>query len=623
MIVAYVVRRRGMDNLGAAGGPLRREGETKTCDLNGLAGCCARLAAIFAVALAAVVMGAGADAWAQVAAVTAPSVPAAESLSARGQAALLAFAEAGNLPELYRPNFTRFRAQVMRFYRERDYALAWVRGRRPTPQAIAITDAFVQAAGKGLEPEDYDVPNWGDRFARLRRTDPPVSDTDLARFDLELTVCVMRYLSDLHMGRIDPRVLRSGFDVEKRQIDLADFLGRRLVNARPEKIGAILSSVEPQFGAYQRVEKALQHYIELSSHDEGQSFPLPGGRVIDPGDRYAAVPQLARYLRLLGDLPQDAIVNIDPPIYRGALVQAVEHFQRRHGLQIDGRIGPKTIRQLDIPLTWRVEQLRLSLERWRWVPQQFSHPPIIVNIPEFKLRCWDAQHHNELQMRVIVGRAYRRRTPLFAAMMRYVIFRPYWNVPLSIERHELVPKIAANPGYMARHDYEIVTRDHVVVSRSNPSAAMMAGMRSGRLLIRQRPGDENALGLVKFIFPNHYNVYLHGTPHTELFARARRDFSHGCIRVQKPAELAAWVLRDLPGWDLERVEEAMHGPDDVKVDLARPIPVLIIYTTAVVPRSGEVCFFDDIYGYDDELARALADGYPPARNPDAGAAERG
>lgn len=270
----------------------------------------------------------------------------------------------------------------------------------------------------------------------------------------------------------------------------------------------------------------------------------------------------------------------------------------------DPTLGPGKV------LAQQVRKLQLALERWRWVPHSFSRPPIVVNIPEFFLRAYDDHYRPELEMKVVVGKAYHHKTPVFSNEMTHVIFRPYWDVPLSIQRAELVPKLEKNPAYLAENDYEIVNSRRQVVSRSAVTPEMLAQLRSGELSIRQIPGDKNALGFVKFLFPNEYNVYLHGTPAKALFLKSRRDFSHGCIRVEKPEELAQWVLRGVPGWDMEHILAAEKGADSRQVNLDKPIPVLILYGTAVVRDNGDVCFFDDIYGYDAELAQVLDHGYP-------------
>ena len=253
-------------------------------------------------------------------------------------------------------------------------------------------------------------------------------------------------------------------------------------------------------------------------------------------------------------------------------------------------------------VTTRVNQLELALERWRWIPFGSSQPVIVVNIPEFQLRAYDEEYNPVMTMRVLDGKANGKNdTPSFGGRMQSVIFRPYWNVPASIERAELLPRIEANPGYIASHAYEVVGANGRVAGGD-----VVSGLRSGRLGIRQRPGAHNALGLVKFNFPNEYDVYMHDTPAVKLFSKSQRDLTHGCIRVQKPEELAEWVLRFNSGWDSDRIHAAMEGSGTVPVNLVHPFPVFIVYMTATADENGEAHFFDDIYGKDEALRRALA-----------------
>ena len=276
---------------------------------------------------------------------------------------------------------------------------------------------------------------------------------------------------------------------------------------------------------------------------------MPKG--IHPGGDYAGMPQLVARLHLLGDLPASITIAPGQTNYSGDVVGAVKVFQRRHGLKTDGVLGKGTIADLNVPLSQRVEQLQFALERNRWIPPAFAQPPIVVNLPQFILRTMRRQPAPFLTMPVVVGKAYRKQTPVFTGNMQYVIFRPYWNVPTSIEEAELVPKISRDRNYLASHGFEVVDGEDVVTD-GVVSDAVLEQLREGQLSIRQKPGPKNALGLVKFIFPNSYNVYLHSTPEPELFSRARRDFSHGCIRVQNPLALAVWVLRDNPEWNEEK-----------------------------------------------------------------------
>ena len=495
-----------------------------------------------------------------------------------GSRSIRPLVEAGRLPDLRWPDVSDYRAYLDEFYKTRQDAPAWTRDGQPTPQALALTRLFAGANAKGVRAADYDGDRWPAVVASLQRD----RSTDaLARFDVGLTATLMRYISDLHIGRVNPQRMDFSLDVDPKKYDLPKLVAS-LVEAAD--IAAELEPIEPPYAGYKRLRAALARYEALAA--EGEGTPVPPAKRVEPGERWAGVGPLAERLRRLGDLTGPW----QGETYSGALVEAVKRFQERHGLEPDGKLGQGTFAALAVPLARRAEQIRLSMERWRWVPASFDVQPLVVNIPEFRLRGFDADGRVGITMRVVVGRTYPgRKTPVFAGSMTHLVFRPYWNVPPSIARNEILPKMAADPEYARKNGYE--RRDDGGV--------------------RQRPGTGNALGQVKFMFPNSFNVYLHDTPSRDLFARARRDFSHGCIRVQDPAALAAWVLRGDPHWSAESVAAAMRdGPQDAHVKLPRPIPVLIVYATAVAPEDGRVLFFDDIYGHDAALEDALAEGYP-------------
>ena len=488
-------------------------------------------------------------------------------LSAGQQPDIQNLVTSGNLEVMRWPNFNDYRDWLQKFYGPTGFAPAWVQGSQPVPQALSLIEAFRDAGKKGLDPEDYDASRWEERIRALQGSS---SGPAVARFDVALTVCTMRYVSDLRIGRINPQHFKFGLSVEQKKYDLAQFLRDRIMTA--SDLRAVLDEMEPPFTGYRRTEEALARYIELARTDDGEKLPAVT-KPIEPGQLYLGVPRLARFLRLVGDLPADATLPTDAQTYGGPLVDAVKRFQRRHGLDDDGRLGPATIKQLNVPLQDRVLQLQLTLERWRWLPAEFSAPPIVVNIPDFRLRALDENNNVVMDMRVVVGKAMRTQTPVFTRDMTYIVLRPYWNVPPSILRGEIVPAIQRDRGYIARKNYEVTTHDGNVVTSGEISDEVLAQLRAGKLAVRQKPGPSNALGLVKLIFPNEYNVYLHSTPSQDLFSRSRRDFSHGCIRVEKPAELAAWALRNNPDWALERVQQGMmSGKDNVTVNLARPVP---------------------------------------------------
>jgi murein L,D-transpeptidase YcbB/YkuD len=295
-------------------------------------------------------------------------------------------------------------------------------------------------------------------------------------------------------------------------------------------------------------------------------------------------------------------------VYDEATRAGVARFQRRHGLTADGVIGSATAKALQVPLSWRVRQIELALERLRWLPDLSRERLIAVNIPMFQLWAWDRVPSHDppaLTMSVIVGRSLDSRTPVFAERMQYVVFQPYWNVPLSILQNELLPQIRRDPGYLARENMEIVdgAGDHAPVLAGTTDD--IARLGTGNVRVRQRPGPENALGLVKFMFPNRNDVYMHDTPARVLFGRARRDLSHGCIRVQDPVALANWVLGSDRTWTRERIVAAMNGTPNRRVDLPQPVQVVIFYTTAAALPDGTVQFADDLYGQDGALDRAL------------------
>ncbi len=515
--------------------------------------------------------------------------------------ALRALVTSGRDAELHWPDFSDYRDQMVAFYAPTAYSLAWSQNGKPTAQALQLIAALQRADIKGLNPEDYDASRWAARIDHLGQ--PGAA----AGFDAALTVCAMRFSSDLDVGRLNPKHFKFALAQKSARFELSQFVRERLVQGTDP--AAALAEVEPQFPGYKRTGEILRHYLELAHQDTARPLPVPA-KTVEAGGSYADVAGLARRLQQLGDLPASAAVPVDSA-YQADVVEAVKRFQSRHGLSPDGRLGAQTMKQLNTPLSSRVEQLNLALERWRWISPNFKEPPVVVNIPEFRLRAYDADHKVVLTMNVIVGKAMRHETPVFDRDMRYVVFRPYWNVPPSIQRSEIVPAITRNRDYVAQKNYEVTTHNGQIVTDGQISDEVLAQLRAGKLAVRQKPGPSNALGLVKFMFPNEYNVYLHSTPSQQLFAQNRRDFSHGCIRVEKPEELAAWALQGKPEWSLEQVRAAMRsGKDNQQVNLPQPIPVLIFYVTAVPAPDGSVLFFDDLYGHDARLRAALAKGYP-------------
>ena len=359
---------------------------------------------------------------------------------------------------------------------------------------------------------------------------------------------------------------------------------------------------------YERTLRALNQYRTLAAEDDGALLSATE-EPVEPGEYYADVPRLIRLLSRIGDLPEGA-VPIDSELYQDALVAAVKRFQSRHGLKPDGRIDTTTLEQLNTPLRVRVHQLELALERWRRRPYDPARPAIVLNLPEFRLRAFGgataAGNDPELDMKVVIGQAPEHKTPILLSQLETVIFCPYWTVPASIQRNELLPEIMRDPSWVSANNFELVTLQGEVAGDRTISEQMLSELRTGKLVLRQKPGSKNTLGLVKFTFPNEYGVYMHDTSARWLFDPERRDFSHGCIRVEKPEDLAEWVLREQSGWSRERIIAAMQGTQSISVKVKRQIQVVTMYSTAAVNKNGEVRFFQDIYGEDASLEMGLA-----------------
>jgi murein L,D-transpeptidase YcbB/YkuD len=526
-------------------------------------------------------------------------------LSAAGQSQLRELLEKGRLEELQWPNFSDYCEQAKQFYDKAGYATEWSLAGRPTKQALELIEILEEAEKKGLDSKDYDGERWPERVKALI-TAAAKDESALVNFDVALTVSAMRYASDLHLGKVDPRILHKSFEPERNEYDLCDFLLQRVVSA--SNVSNAFARIEPPYRGYDQVLGALQKYLQLAGEEEPNLLPIVA-RPIAPGQTYAAVPQLFERLKFLGDLPATATPGVDPNLYENDVVEGVKHFQARHGLDSRGRLGAQTILELNRPISYRVKQLQLALERWRWVPHSFNQPPIVVNIPEFVLRAYDEDQSVKLIMRVVVGGAMRTQTPVMEEEMKYVIFWPYWNVPTSVLRREIIPKIMKDRGYLQKDGFEVVTFSGEVVTDGKVGDDTLKQLRAGKLMVRQKPGPKNALGLIKFIFPNDNDVYLHATPAQSLFAQSRRDFSHGCIRVEEPGELAEWVFRNNPGWTSERIEAAFAAQTNEQVNLAKAIPVLILYATASVSEDGVVHFFNDIYGFDKSLDALCCEVY--------------
>jgi murein L,D-transpeptidase YcbB/YkuD len=482
----------------------------------------------------------------------------------------------------------------------------WLDGvARPSPTAHTALALLGDAAGDGLDPFAYGTPDLEAQALAVASAEE-IQPAAVAAFDVELSLQMLRFLHHLHSGRVDPRALgfRLGFTADAH--GHAPELATAVADGR---LHEAVDELRPTLPAYAALRQALAEYRVLAAEVPATALPVMS-RSTHAGDVYAGVPALARWLAVLGDLPGAPEPFAATENYDGDLVTAVTRFQRRHGLEPDGVLGRDTLAALSVPPAARVRQIELALERLRWLPHLVDGPLLVVNIPMFHVWGWDGLPPSgppSFDSDVIVGRAVGARTPVFSGSMRYLVFRPYWDVPPSIARGEIVPRARKDPGYLARQRFEVVWGGGERVEATSEALDLLA---RGTLRVRQRPGPHNALGLVKFMFPNEHNVYLHGTPALELFDRARRDLSRGCVRVADSEGLAAWVLRDQAGWTRDAIRSAMtSGTDSRVVNLARPVQVILTYVTAMVwPDDGTLRFAADIYGHDPVLDRALDAG---------------
>lgn len=531
------------------------------------------------------------------------------SAATAGSPVIREAAQTGTLAGLKWSRFPYYRDELTSLYSARGWSPVWTSNGRPTPAARAAIDVLRTAEDRGLHPEDYDAAKLDEDFRKLS-SGTPASARDLGWFDAALSIGLLRHISDVHIGRVNPRNLSVGINVEPKKLDLAREVSGAIARG---KVAELVRSAEPPFRQYTALKAAYARYRKLAA----ETLPtLTVGRSVHPGEAFDQTGQLRQRLAAFGDLPVAAGRSTPGSTYDQLTAAGVARFQARHGLSSDSVLGKGTVAAINVSPAARARQLELALERIRWLPDLSGGPFVVANVPSFELYAFDSLGGSgapAVQMNIVVGKAnVGRKTPLFEDHMDYIIFRPYWVIPPGILANETLPAVRRNSGYLARNNMELYSGDGNSPSAALPTTSGNIARAGGSVGVRQRPGPRNALGLAKFIFPNDHNVYFHGTPAQELFSRSRRDFSHGCVRLEDPAAFATWVLRDPKSWSRAQVEQAMEGTPSRKVNLGRPLPVVIYYTTAVVRPDGALGFFDDVYNHDAALERALAKGYPYA-----------
>jgi L,D-transpeptidase YcbB len=473
---------------------------------------------------------------------------------------------------LNHPEYQNFKQQFNDFYQDRNYAYAWFDSAGLAEQALNFNNLQQNYISSFSDSSIYNalldslLQSFQQKDASKKFVNTQVLETELL-----LTGQFFQYAAKVYKGS-DIDAAELGWFIPRKKIDLHALLDSTLQHKSAE-------TYAPQNSQYKRLQEYVQTYSRLSKENGFDSIPSLK-KSLRKGDSSEIVLTIKKHLQLLGDLPQ----NDGSAIFDTTLVLATKQYQRRMGLTEDGVIGNKMIAELNVPIKQRLRQILINLERLRWMPPEKDTNYILVNIPEFMMHVYDSGRL-QFNINVIVGTA-ANNTVIFSDRLQYVVFSPYWNVPESIVRGEILPGIKKNPNYLAKHNMEIVKQASVPV-------------------IRQLPGPANSLGLVKFLFPNNYNIYFHDTPNRNLFSQSSRSFSHGCIRIAEPKKMAQYLLRTDSSWTNEKIDSAMHLKKEKWVPLKKSVPVFIVYFTAWVDKDGQLNFRKDIYKHDEKMAMKL------------------
>ena len=491
------------------------------------------------------------------------------------------------------PEVTRAHWQhVAAVYSRYAAAPLWMDDDGVSPRAAELVAVLEHAPTEGLRLDTYPLRGLIDALKAANARGATADQ--IAEADVLLTATYVALAEDMLTGQIDPKSVSQGWHIDPEELDVDSALVRTI---RMEPLSRAIVQLRPMTEDYDALRRELARYRQIAV--QGGWPKIPDGEKLKPGEvaPVARIDSLLRRLKVEGYLPEDRAIIADTQdagraVYDSALAGAVAEYQRRHAIGVDSILGGETLQSLNLTATYRVGQLAANLERHRWLPRTLGGTHIFVNVPAFRLNVFE-DGKEAMSMKVVVGSEYDdRATPAFADSMTYLEFSPYWNVPKEIAEKELWPKINADPSYLSRNNYELVTE------------------KNGEQRIRQLPGPKNALGHVKFMFPNSFNIYLHDTPEDALFEKDVRAASHGCIRLEKPVELARWVLRDNPDWTDERMSAAMSQDRPRVVNLKRKVPVYIVYFTTFM-RDGQLEFGNDLYDRDGALVKAVFDALTP------------
>jgi murein L,D-transpeptidase YcbB/YkuD len=508
-------------------------------------------------------------------------------------------------PYLTQSSFLHRTDDLDKLYKMTGYQLLWLDHSSSEKNIAEALNLFETAAVNGLNSLNYDPDVLQKKLQSALKLEP-TTFKDLALYDTALSISLLRFLHDLHYGRVNPQGINFNLKLRAKKIaDLPAIIKESVANGNIQQLPSL---VEPKLKQYQKLKQALANHRQLAGNSKPVELVIT--KSIHPGESFLQYEKLRDFLVFVGDLP-DEKVKAEPRnlnFYKGEVVEAVKRFQHRHGLVNDGILGKGTAEAINTPMSVRVNQIELGMERLRWLPELSSGQAIIVNIPSFQLWAFNDMSQADkdiLTMKVVVGKALENQTPVLMAELSFIDFMPYWNIPYSITKEEILPKWLENNAYLEKEQLELVTNFGNNVKPVAYSDSSTDLVKKGLLKIRQRPGKKNPLGQVKFIFPNKDDVYLHGTPANALFSKSRRDFSHGCVRVEDPALLAEFALKSQLEWTKEAIQLAMKSDKTERVQLKKPIPVLFFYMTSFIDQDDKVVFYPDIYGHDVALTEAL------------------
>lgn len=478
-------------------------------------------------------------------------------------------------------------SSIREFYTQNQFKSIWLKQGKPSDKARALVQSLNRASEDGLDPQDYDAEAL---FQKLGAG----NDTTLADLEIHLSTTLVSFAQHMNAGRVNPRAVNRETVIYPEAISPEKILRR--ANST-KNIKAFLRLLAPHTPRYERLRVALAKYRRIA--EQGGWEEIPTGEVLKPDMEDERVPLLEQRLVVSGDLPQSAVGG--GKLYDALLVDAVMQFQARHGLAVDGVIGGNTLKELNVPIESRIASMEYNLERRRWMQNDYGPHYIFANLADQVVKL--VKNEKTIHAALIqVGQPYHR-TPVFTDEMEYLEINPYWNVPKSIAVNELLPKLRNNPNHYTSQGFQVLRGGSVISASSVPWHSYSKSNFPVRL--RQGPGKKNALGRIKFMFPNKFNVYLHDTPSKQNFAKASRFFSHGCLRLQDPLKMAEFILGD-QGWSRGKIDGVVNSGKRTVVKLENKIPVHIAYLTAWVNKDGSVHFRRDVYGRDKILAKALS-----------------